>query len=100
MLQAINLARLPDWTAPFEVDVPRCDASAAPIEIPGGPVEIGAGHDGFAYDNERPRHERELAGFTIARHPVTNASWLEFAAGGGYVRREWWSEEAWAWKQQ
>jgi gamma-glutamyl hercynylcysteine S-oxide synthase len=66
---------------------------------PGGAVALGAGPDGFAYDNERPRHEVELAPFRIARRPVTVASWLTFAEGGGYERREWWSDEAWAWKE-
>ena len=28
------------------------------IEVPPGPFEMGAGRDGFAYDNERPRHAR------------------------------------------
>ncbi len=64
---------------------------------------IGAGGGRFArfsYDNERPRHRRELATFSIMRHPVTNASWLSFCEGGGYERREWWSDEGWAWKEE
>ncbi len=59
-----------------------------------------AGPDGFAYDNERPRHVAHTGAFQIARRPVTNASWLHFSEGGGYERREWWSDEGWAWKQQ
>jgi iron(II)-dependent oxidoreductase len=69
------------------------------VEVGGGTVEIGASADGFAYDNERPRHARDLRAFRIGRTPVTNATWLSFAEGGGYVRREWWSDEGWAWKQ-
>ena len=38
--------------------------------------------------------------FTIGRTPVTNATWLTFAEGGGYERREWWSDEGWAWKEE
>ncbi len=38
--------------------------------------------------------------FRIARRPVTNASWRHFAEGGGYERREWWSDEGWAWKEE
>jgi iron(II)-dependent oxidoreductase len=68
--------------------------------VPGGSFEMGAGPEGFAYDNERPRHVVDVATFQIARHPVTNASWLTFAEGGGYVRREWWSDEGWAWKEE
>ncbi len=47
------------------------------IAVPGGEVEIGAGPDGFAYDNERPRHRRELAPFTIGRRPVSVLAWNE-----------------------
>ena len=56
--------------------------------------------DGFAYDNERPRHAVELPAFRIARRPVSNASWMRFSEGGGYERREWWSDEGWAWKEE
>jgi gamma-glutamyl hercynylcysteine S-oxide synthase len=70
------------------------------IDVPAGSFEMGAGPDGFAYDNERPRHIVELPSFQIARRPVSNASWLSFSEGGGYERREWWSEEGWAWKLQ
>jgi iron(II)-dependent oxidoreductase len=69
-------------------------------EIPEGPFEMGASPEGFAYDNERPRHTVEVAAFQIARHPVSNASWMGFSEGGGYERREWWSDEGWAWKQE
>jgi iron(II)-dependent oxidoreductase len=48
------------------------------IDVPGGPFEMGAGADGFAYDNERPRHTVDVPAFQIARRPVTNASWLDF----------------------
>jgi iron(II)-dependent oxidoreductase len=69
-------------------------------DVAAGPFEMGAGPDGFAYDNERPRHTVELPAFQIARRPITNANWLSFSEGGGYERREWWSEEGWAWKLQ
>jgi iron(II)-dependent oxidoreductase len=70
------------------------------MRVPAGPFEMGAGPEGFAYDNERPRHTIELSAFQIARHPVSNASWMRFSEGGGYERREWWSDEGWAWKLQ
>jgi gamma-glutamyl hercynylcysteine S-oxide synthase len=69
------------------------------LEIPAGSFTMGAGPEGFSYDNERPRHAAQTAAFRIARRPVTNASWLHFSEGGGYERREWWSQEGWAWKQ-
>jgi iron(II)-dependent oxidoreductase len=70
------------------------------IELPAGTFAMGADPEGFAYDNERPRHERATGAFQIARRPVSKASWLAFSEGGGYERREWWSDEGWAWKEQ
>ena len=70
------------------------------MSIPAGSFAMGAGAGGFAYDNERPRHTVERGAFQIARVPVTNASWMRFSEGGGYERREWWSDEGWAWKQE
>jgi gamma-glutamyl hercynylcysteine S-oxide synthase len=103
MLQAIELARLQPAPA-----VPRVVRPAAPgghtglesVEVPAGPCEIGARDAGFAYDNERPRHRVELPAFRIGRTPVTNATFLSFVEGGGYERRPWWSDEAWAWKEE
>jgi iron(II)-dependent oxidoreductase len=70
------------------------------FQVPAGTFSMGAPDEGFAYDNERPRHAASLPAFAIARRPVTNASWMHFSEGGGYERREWWSEEGWAWKQE
>jgi iron(II)-dependent oxidoreductase len=70
------------------------------VSIPAGPFAMGAGQSGFGYDNERPRHTVDVPSFRIARRPVTNASWMTFSEGGGYERREWWSDEGWAWKEE
>jgi gamma-glutamyl hercynylcysteine S-oxide synthase len=78
----------------------RGDGEDEWVAIAAGPFELGASEDGFSYDNERPRHTVEVAAFQIARHPVSNASWMQFSEGGGYERREWWSDEGWAWKKQ
>jgi gamma-glutamyl hercynylcysteine S-oxide synthase len=102
MLQAICLARLdhePVARAPTP-PAPATHTGLELVEVPGGPFELGAASEGFAYDNERPRHRVALASFRIGRTPVTNASWRTFAEGGGYERREWWSDEAWHWKEQ
>ncbi len=50
------------------------------VNVDGGTWEIGAPEHGFAYDNERPRHEVELGSFRIDRTPVTNRSFAEFIA--------------------
>lgn len=70
------------------------------LSFPAGAFTMGAGTEGFAYDNERPRHLARTGAFAIARRPVTNASWLHFSEGGGYERREWWSDEGWSWKEE
>jgi gamma-glutamyl hercynylcysteine S-oxide synthase len=72
------------------------------VEIGGGECTIGAGgsdESGFAYDNERPRHRTDVRGYLIGRTPITNATYLTFVEGGGYERREWWSDEGWSWKE-
>jgi iron(II)-dependent oxidoreductase len=85
---------------PGEPAIPPIADEDGWIGIPAGPFEMGARPEGFAYDNERPRHIRATGAFQIARHPVRNATWLSFSEGGGYERREWWSDEGWAWKQE
>jgi gamma-glutamyl hercynylcysteine S-oxide synthase len=105
MLQAIELARLP--TAPGLAPGPRRDAPPGAhdtgleaVEIPAGAFAMGAPSDRFAYDNERPRHDVFLAAFRIGRTAIANATFLRFVEGGGYQRREWWSDEGWAWKEE
>ncbi len=54
------------------------------VDVEGGIAEIGRQGEGFAYDNERPRHEVLLRPFRLATRCVTNGEWLEFMADGGY----------------
>jgi iron(II)-dependent oxidoreductase len=70
------------------------------VALAGGRFEIGAGPHGFAYDNERPRHEVELGAFEIDRAPVTNGAYLGFVEDGGYERRELWTDAGWAWRER
>jgi gamma-glutamyl hercynylcysteine S-oxide synthase len=95
MLQAMALAGItpPSFTGPSPVSGTGLEM----VEVPEGPFELGAGPEGFAYDNERPRHTASTARFTIGRTPVTNATWAAFIEDGGYTRRELWSENGWAW---
>jgi iron(II)-dependent oxidoreductase len=102
MLQAIELARLqPAPAVPYMPAPERRGGHTGlePVLVEGGPCTIGAAAAGFAYDNERPRHTVHVGAFRIGRTPVTNATWLTFAEGGGYERREWWTDEGWAWKE-
>ncbi len=52
------------------------------ILIEGGITQVGHDGDGFAFDNESPRHDLLLHPFRIARRLVRNARWLAFMADG------------------
>lgn len=97
MRQTMALAGL---LAPAEPSLSAMQEPEGWIEIPAGPFAMGARPEGFAYDNERPCFATQTVAFAIARRPVSKASWLRFSEGGGYERREWWSDEGWAWKEE
>ena len=70
------------------------------VHVPRMRVRIG-GHSGrFEYDNELPSHDIELAPFRIDRDLTTNAEYAEFIEAGGYSKRDWWSDDGWAWKEK
>ena len=67
------------------------------VTVPGGLAAIG--HDGVeALDNEREMHAVDVGAFALARYPVTQAQFAAFIEDGGYRRREFWTEEGWAWR--
>jgi iron(II)-dependent oxidoreductase len=69
------------------------------VAVPGGTFAMGRrGDEAFAFDNEREAHEATVAPFAIARAPVTQEELAAFVDGGGYGRRELWSEEGWRWR--
>jgi ergothioneine biosynthesis protein EgtB len=63
---------------------------------PGGEAQIGHDGNGFAFDNELPRHRVLLEPFELAGRPATNAEYLAFIEDGGYRRPELWLSEGWA----
>jgi ergothioneine biosynthesis protein EgtB len=64
-------------------------------EHPGGIALIGHEGDGFAFDNEGPRHRVLIEPFALASRPVTSADFMEFVADGGYQRPELWLSDGW-----
>ena len=98
MLQAMVLAGIapPFFHGPATVD----GSGLEMMEVPEGPFTLGSGPEGFAYDNERPRHTADTARFTIGRTPVTNATWQAFIEAGGYANEAFWSEAGWAWRTE
>ena len=69
------------------------------VAIDGGTFAIGTGEHAWVYDNERPRHEVELAPFRIDRTPVTNRQYRAFVEDGGYDDSRLWSDAGWEWRQ-
>jgi len=78
----------------------RPDLSAPPaaryVDFAGGLVEIGDDGEGFAFDNETPRHRVWLQPYRLADRLVTNADWQAFMADDGYGRPELWLSDGWA----
>ena len=86
---------------PAEVDA---SVAAEPVSegpetviVEAGTYEVGAPPDGFAYDNERPRHAVELDAFEIDRTPVTNRAFAEFVADTGSEPPMYWEREDGGW---
>jgi iron(II)-dependent oxidoreductase len=99
MLQTLQLAE-PGVFAPSSRAPDAAEAPAPPgrVDVTAGPFEIGDSGEGFAYDNERPRHAVDLAAFAIDRTPVTNGAYRRFVDDDGYERPELWTEAGWAWR--
>lgn len=66
------------------------------VDFEGGLVEIGDDGDGWAFDNEGPRHKVWLEPFRLADRLVTAGEWRAFMDDGGYDRAELWLSDGWA----
>ena len=66
------------------------------IQGPAGPVRIGATGEGFAFDNEMPRHTTWLQPYRLADRLVTCGEYADFIADGGYRTPTLWLSEGWA----
>ena len=97
----LQLLQMIDGYEPVEIDdsVSREPVSEGPelVAVAAGSYEIGAAADGFAYDNERPRHAVELPGFEIDRTPVTNAAFAEFVGETGAEAPLYWQRAVDGW---
>ncbi|HZN05775.1 MAG TPA: ergothioneine biosynthesis protein EgtB [Pyrinomonadaceae bacterium] len=65
------------------------------VEIEGGLFWMGSQIDGFAFDNEKPRHQVFVQDYAIDRAPVSVGDYLEFISDGGYQNFRWWFSEGW-----
>ena len=66
------------------------------LSLPGRLYAIGHEGEGFAFDNEGPRHRVWLEPFEIANRLATAGDYLEFIEDGGYRRPELWLSDGWA----
>ncbi|MGH8600216.1 MAG: ergothioneine biosynthesis protein EgtB [Burkholderiales bacterium] len=85
-------------------EAPAADpAASVPLDwvgYAGGVHEIGHDGDGFAFDNETPRHPVLLQDYQLASRPVTNGEFMEFVRSGGYSDSRYWLSDGWALIQQ
>ncbi|HEY8586026.1 MAG TPA: ergothioneine biosynthesis protein EgtB [Rhodanobacter sp.] len=75
------------------------DSNTVPLKFRDGRegvVEIGHRGDGFAFDNETPRHRTLLQPHALANRLVTNAEFLAFVREGGYREPGLWLSDGWA----
>jgi len=67
------------------------------VVVDGGSYEIGAPTNGFAYDNERPRHTVELPAFEIDRTPVSNGAYISYMEDTGAEPPLYWERDGDGW---
>ena len=63
--------------------------------FPSGLALIGFEGEGFAFDNERGRHQSFVEAFEIADRPVTSGEFLAFIDAGGYQQSKFWLSDGW-----
>lgn len=65
------------------------------VSFPGGIASIGHDGNGFAFDNERPRHRVVLEPFAIGSRLITNGEYRAFMDDGGYQKGGLWLSDGW-----
>jgi ergothioneine biosynthesis protein EgtB len=80
---------------PDRAPAPHAAADLRWIRYRAGLANVGHAGDGFAFDNEMPRHRVWLESFALASRPVTNAEYAAFIDDGGYRRPELWLSLGW-----
>jgi ergothioneine biosynthesis protein EgtB len=74
-------------------------ASMSWRDYAGGIYWIGSANEGFAFDNEQPRHRVLLSPFRLASRLVTCGEYLQFIEDAGYQRPEFWLSDGWSFVQ-
>ncbi|MBB3196265.1 ergothioneine biosynthesis protein EgtB [Roseateles terrae] len=98
LTDALHLLSCHPWRPALLMHPPmaRAETTMTWCPHPGGLVEIGHAGDGFAFDNEGPRHRVWLEPFEIGNRLVSCGDYLGFIEAGGYQDPQWWLSEGWA----
>ncbi len=97
LLQMLDVPYRPAEADPEPYAPAPVDGDAGTVRVEAGTHEIGAPESGFAYDNERPRHAVELAGFEIDRTPVTNGAYIAYMEETGAEPPMYWERDGDSW---
>lgn len=81
--------------AAFGTAAEEAGSAEAWVDVPEGLRQIGAGGEGFCYDNELPRHTVYVPTAQLRKTLVTNGEYLAFMADGGYRDFNLWHAEGW-----
>jgi ergothioneine biosynthesis protein EgtB len=65
------------------------------VAVQGGIFEMGANGNGFAWDNEYPKHKVFVNDFGLMNRLVTCGEYLEFMSDGGYENPLLWLSDGW-----
>ncbi|XP_070563489.1 uncharacterized protein [Ptychodera flava] len=71
------------------IRVDKCDVTVGkPFDFPS-----------YGWDNEYPELKVSVPPFEATKYLITNREFYEFVKAGGYTNQEYWTEEAWKWKE-
>jgi ergothioneine biosynthesis protein EgtB len=74
------------------------DTAAIPLKFISrseGLLTVGHAGNGFAFDNETPRHRVFVQAHSLANRLTTNSEYLEFIRAAGYTTPELWLSDGW-----
>jgi iron(II)-dependent oxidoreductase len=97
LLQMLDAPYGPAAADPGAFAPPPVGEGGGTVLVEAGTYELGAPDRGFAYDNERPRHEVRLRAFEIDRTPVTNATYIAYMEETGAEPPMYWERDGGGW---
>jgi 5-histidylcysteine sulfoxide synthase len=92
-----EVRQLDFWDICHESDVAPENAL---LVVSGGEIRLGKDWDDplYGWDNEYGSKQIQLGDFKASRYLVSNEEYLHFVEADGYIRKEYWTEEGWAWR--